>query len=192
MTIATDPADVIAEAVQACPAVAALHGGRFGQVTTYLPGRRIVGVVVSADEIVVGVVGRFPVTVAELAREVRAAVAVLAPGVPVTVQVEDLLVPGDPQSAPPRQQRGGEGVSPMSPTMIGLVVGLALGFAAAFGGFGALAIVALLGVLGGWPAGSSTGSSTCPRSPAAHGTAGRDEHHHGPTRPRETHRTGRG
>ena len=36
----------------------------------------------------------------------------------------------------------------MSPTVIGLAVGLALGFAAAFGGFGALAIVLLLGLLG--------------------------------------------
>lgn len=36
----------------------------------------------------------------------------------------------------------------MSSTMIGLVVGLVLGLAAAFGGFGALAIVALLGVIG--------------------------------------------
>jgi hypothetical protein len=36
----------------------------------------------------------------------------------------------------------------MSSTMIGLAVGLVLGFAAAFGGFAALAIVALLGALG--------------------------------------------
>ncbi|MGH4017208.1 MAG: hypothetical protein ACRDSL_25435 [Pseudonocardiaceae bacterium] len=36
----------------------------------------------------------------------------------------------------------------MSSTVIGLLVGLALGFAAAFGGFGALAIVVLLGTLG--------------------------------------------
>ena len=35
-----------------------------------------------------------------------------------------------------------------NPTMIGLVVGLVLGLAAAFGGFGALAIVALLGAVG--------------------------------------------
>jgi hypothetical protein len=34
-------------------------------------------------------------------------------------------------------------------TVIGLAVGLALGFAAAFGGFSALAIVVLLGALGG-------------------------------------------
>lgn len=36
----------------------------------------------------------------------------------------------------------------MNTTLIGLAVGLALGFAAAFGGFGALGIVVLLGVLG--------------------------------------------
>ena len=36
----------------------------------------------------------------------------------------------------------------MSSTRWGLVVGLALGFAAAFGGLGALAVVALAGVLG--------------------------------------------
>ena len=36
----------------------------------------------------------------------------------------------------------------MNSTVIGLLVGLALGFAAAFGGFGALAIVVLLGALG--------------------------------------------
>jgi hypothetical protein len=37
----------------------------------------------------------------------------------------------------------------MSPTRWGTAVGLALGFAAAFGGLGALAVVALLAVLGG-------------------------------------------
>jgi hypothetical protein len=36
----------------------------------------------------------------------------------------------------------------MSLTRWGLAVGLALGFAAAFGGLGALAVVALLGALG--------------------------------------------
>ena len=36
----------------------------------------------------------------------------------------------------------------MSLTCWGLAIGLALGFAAAFGGFGALAVVALLGVVG--------------------------------------------
>jgi hypothetical protein len=36
----------------------------------------------------------------------------------------------------------------VSSTRLGLLIGLALGFAAAFGGFGALAVVALLGALG--------------------------------------------
>jgi len=36
----------------------------------------------------------------------------------------------------------------MSPSLIGLLAGIALGFAAAFGGFGAFAIVAILAVVG--------------------------------------------
>jgi ABC-type sulfate transport system permease component len=36
----------------------------------------------------------------------------------------------------------------MSASTIGLLVGIALGFAAAFGGFGAFAIVAVLAVIG--------------------------------------------
>lgn len=103
--------DPIAAAVQACPAVAGLHGGRFGRATTYLPGRRVAGVAVFPGEIVIGVVGRYPVTVVELTRQIRAAVAALAPGVPVTINVEDLALPGedaadpspDPSPVPPAQ-----------------------------------------------------------------------------------------
>lgn len=36
----------------------------------------------------------------------------------------------------------------MRPSFIGLIVGLALGFAAAFGGFGAFLAVAVLGIVG--------------------------------------------
>jgi hypothetical protein len=36
----------------------------------------------------------------------------------------------------------------MRPSLIGLLVGIALGFAAAFGGFGAFAIVAFLAAVG--------------------------------------------
>jgi hypothetical protein len=87
--------DLIAEAARACPAVAGLHGGLFGQRNTYLPGRRVSGVTLSGDEAVVGVVGRYPASVAEIASQVRAAVGALVPGVPVTVNVEDLLLPGE-------------------------------------------------------------------------------------------------
>ncbi len=88
--------DLIAAAVRACPAVAALHGGRFGQATTYLPGRRVAGVTVSPTEVVVGVVGRYPATVTEIADQVRAAVGLSVPGVAVTVTIEDLALPGEP------------------------------------------------------------------------------------------------
>ena len=36
----------------------------------------------------------------------------------------------------------------MSPSVLGLLVGIALGFAAAFGGFGAFLAVAILAVIG--------------------------------------------
>ncbi len=38
--------------------------------------------------------------------------------------------------------------SGLTPTALGLLTGLALGFAAAFGGFGAFVLVAVLGALG--------------------------------------------
>jgi hypothetical protein len=94
-----DLVDSIAVAVRACPAVAGLHGGRFGRATTYLPGRRVAGVAVFPGEVVIGVVGRYPASVSEIATQVRAAVAEAAgvagaaPNVSVTVHVEDLLLP---------------------------------------------------------------------------------------------------
>jgi hypothetical protein len=87
--------DLIAEAARACPAVAGLHAGPFGQHTTYLPGRRVSGVRLSPEETVVGVVGCYPASVAEIVSQVRAAVGALVPGVPVTIHVEDLLLPGE-------------------------------------------------------------------------------------------------
>jgi hypothetical protein len=111
--------DEIAEAAQACPAVAGLHGGRFGQHTTYLHGRRVAGVTVSSEEILVGVVGCFPASVAEIASQVRASVGTLVPGVPVTVIVEDLLLPGERQpeyTSPPAMRRGDAPVAARPPS----------------------------------------------------------------------------
>jgi uncharacterized alkaline shock family protein YloU len=93
--IPAEVVDLIAEAARACPGVAGLHGGLFGQCTTYFPGRRVSGVTLSGGEAVVGVIGRYPASVAEIASQVRAAVEALVPGVPVTVSVEDLLLPGE-------------------------------------------------------------------------------------------------
>jgi hypothetical protein len=100
-----DLVDPIAMAVRACPAVAGLHGGRFGRATTYLPGRRVAGVAVlpggiAPGEIAIGVVGRYPASVSEIAGQVRAAVAGVVPNVSVTVHVEDVLLPEEDRVGP--------------------------------------------------------------------------------------------
>ncbi|WP_027929052.1 hypothetical protein [Amycolatopsis thermoflava] len=86
--------DRIAAAVLARPHVTGLHGGRFGEIATYLPGRRVHGVRIRFDEITVGVVGRYPATVREISDDVRTVVAAL-PGVggrAVHVHVADLII----------------------------------------------------------------------------------------------------
>ena len=49
----------VAAAVLRCSAVARLHGGGYNAITSYLPGRRVVGVVVTPSAVTVGVVGRY-------------------------------------------------------------------------------------------------------------------------------------
>ncbi|MCW3844348.1 hypothetical protein ONA70_30090 [Micromonospora yasonensis] len=85
--------DAVAAAVRACPGVVGLTTGWAGGRATYLPGRRVDGVAVDADAVVVQVRGRWGVTARELAREVRAAVLPLAAGRRVDVVVADLEIP---------------------------------------------------------------------------------------------------
>jgi uncharacterized alkaline shock family protein YloU len=84
------PAEDIAAAVSAAPGVAALSGGRLGGVGTYLPGRRVTGVVLRDNDLEVHIVGRYGVPVAEIAAEVRRAVEPYAGDRTVHVIVEDL------------------------------------------------------------------------------------------------------
>lgn len=106
VVVVVDP-DAVAAAVLTCPSVAALSGGVVGEVASYLPGRRVVGVRVHDGgsrpaEVDVHVVGRYGPPVAQIAGEVRAAVRGLAPGIPVSVTVDDLTDPeSDPDPAPP-------------------------------------------------------------------------------------------
>ena len=82
--------EAIAAAVLRCGTVARLHGGRFNAITSYLPGRRVSGVAVTPSGVTVGLVGRYPATVAEIAAQVRAAVSAVVPDVAVTLAVEDI------------------------------------------------------------------------------------------------------
>lgn len=108
--------DLIAAAVRACPLVADLHGGSFGEIATYLPGRRVTGVRATATALEVHVIGRFPAPALQLAAQVRAAVAPWSGGRPVDVALEDLLLPGellpDEEPAPPDPPRPGPPESP--------------------------------------------------------------------------------
>jgi hypothetical protein len=87
---ASAKADDVAAAVAAAPGVAALSGGRLGGVGTYLPGRRVTGVVVRDGDIEVHVIGRYGVPVGTIAAEVRRAAEPFASGQPVHVIIEDL------------------------------------------------------------------------------------------------------
>ncbi len=91
--------DPIVAAVLACPQVAGLHGGRDGQAVTYLPGRRITGIRITADEVAIHVVARYPAVMDQVADQIRRAVAPLAAGLRVDVTIEDLAVPGEPIAA---------------------------------------------------------------------------------------------
>ena len=86
----TDPVDRIAQAVLAVPGVAALHAGMFGEVGTYLPGRRVAGVRVGADAVDVHVSLVFDAPVRGTAAAIRWALTALT-ALPVNVTVEDVV-----------------------------------------------------------------------------------------------------
>ena len=83
------PAEVVAAAVLAVPGVVRLHGGRFGELGTYLPGRRVTGVRIDDEGTEVHVVVSDLVPVPDTAARVQRAVSAVAP-MPVRVHVEDI------------------------------------------------------------------------------------------------------
>lgn len=93
-----DP-DALATAVQSCPAVARLSGGMAGEVATYLPGRRVTGVRIRPDEVQINVVGRYEHTVVEMADQVRTAVRPLVGDRPISIEIDDITVPGEPDDS---------------------------------------------------------------------------------------------
>lgn len=90
----TPDMEVVAAAALGCPLIANLTGGRFGEVATYLPGRRVQGVRAVEGELEIHVVARWDVPLPEVADAVRAAVAPHAGDMPVSVFVDDIEVPG--------------------------------------------------------------------------------------------------
>jgi uncharacterized alkaline shock family protein YloU len=93
LSLVAAEAEVIAATVRDCPSVVDLAGGRFGEVATYLPGKRITGVRVTEDRIDVHLVGRYGIPIPVLAVEIRAALTHVARGRAVDIRVEDLWMP---------------------------------------------------------------------------------------------------
>jgi hypothetical protein len=67
--------DAVVAAARSCAGVDDLSSGPWGGVVTYLPGRQVPGVRVASDHVVLSMRGRWGVPAAEIARQVRAAVA---------------------------------------------------------------------------------------------------------------------
>lgn len=86
-------AEVIAQRTAGCRSVARISPGPFGEVATYLPGRRVPGVRLGEGRVEVHVVACWGVRVPDLVAEIRAAVAPIAGGLPVDVYVDDVDIP---------------------------------------------------------------------------------------------------
>lgn len=84
--------DRVAAAVRGCPAVADLVGGPPSGAATYLPGRRIDGITVTAGTVLIQVRGRWE-PAPELAAQVHHAAGAVAPLHRVEVILADIEDP---------------------------------------------------------------------------------------------------
>src|SRR5947209_16159519 len=98
--------EAVATAVQGCAGVSALDSGRFGEVASYLPGRRVPGVVVRDRSVLVGVRSRWGVRAADLFAQIASAVAPLIGRRWVEVTIGDIDDPPAPGRVPPLSSEG--------------------------------------------------------------------------------------
>ncbi|MDQ1722203.1 MAG: hypothetical protein QOI26_1937 [Pseudonocardiales bacterium] len=85
--------DAVAAAVQGCPAVDDLDGGRLGGAATYLPGRRVPGIRIDDDRIEVYVRGVWDQPVSLIAGQIRQALATLSGGRVIDIVLTDIAEP---------------------------------------------------------------------------------------------------
>ncbi|GAA4577333.1 Asp23/Gls24 family envelope stress response protein [Planotetraspora kaengkrachanensis] len=99
-------ARIVAERARTCPYVAALSTGRFGTVTTYLPGESVPGVSVRDDEIDVSVVANYGSPLPKIAAAVRDAIGDAAGGRRVNVTIADVRPIKAVEKAVQKDERG--------------------------------------------------------------------------------------
>ena len=88
-----DEADTVEAIVRAVPGVADLHAGMYGEVGTYLPGRRVAGIRVGDRAVEVHITAHADRPVRETAAAVRAAIAAQWPERSIDVTVEGVVLP---------------------------------------------------------------------------------------------------
>lgn len=98
--------DAVAMATAGCAGVAAVDGGPFGEVASYLPGRKVVGVVVGDGRVTVQVRARWGIPAPELAALITVVLAPLTGHHPVDVVIADI---DDPPVTPPVGAPAGAG-----------------------------------------------------------------------------------
>jgi hypothetical protein len=82
--------EMIAAAVRRCAGVSALDGGPYGEVATYLPGRKVAGVVIGEGQVTVQVRAAWGVPAPELAALITTVVSPLAGHRLVDVVIADI------------------------------------------------------------------------------------------------------
>jgi hypothetical protein len=95
--------DAAAAVVAGCAGVSGLDGGQYGEVTTYLPGRAIPGVVVGDGRVRVRVRSAWDTEVPLLATAITTALAAVTRNRPVDVIIADI---DDPPSRWPARHAG--------------------------------------------------------------------------------------
>jgi len=87
-----DGVDVVAVAVLVggCAGVSGLDGGRFGEVASYLPGRKVEGVMISGGRVRVQVRAQWAVPVPALAALITTALVPITGNRPVDVAISDI------------------------------------------------------------------------------------------------------
>jgi hypothetical protein len=82
--------DAVAAVVRDCAGVSGLDGGRYGEVTTYLPGRTVPGVTAGGGRVRVQVRSAWGTEAPSLGAVITAALAPLTGNRPVDVVIADI------------------------------------------------------------------------------------------------------
>ena len=104
--------DAVAAAVRGCAGVSGLDGGRFGEVASYLPGRKVQGIVVSGGRVRVQIRSHWAVSAPELAALIKAVLIPLTGHRPVDVVIADIDDPPPRAPVHPRRSRAAPGLPP--------------------------------------------------------------------------------